>query len=140
MTFIRLLCGFTNKNKISPDLFGVMITHQPGGSSANNAMHWVQCFRSGGIMKNFDFGQEKNMELYGRQTPPAYSLKHLLVLPFNTYLFKGNKDAVMSDKDFTNLVGEFNCQKIFTYDVADYNHLDYVWSETAYKDLYEHIS
>jgi hypothetical protein len=41
-----------------------MITHEPGGASANNALHWVQCFRSGN-MKKFNFGSEKNMEMYG---------------------------------------------------------------------------
>jgi hypothetical protein len=60
-------------------------------------------------------------------------------LPFNTYLFKGLKDAVMSDRDFLELIQRFDQGKIFTYDLPDYNHLDYVWSETAHKDLYEHI-
>jgi hypothetical protein len=27
MVFVRLLCGFSKKNKISPSLFGVMIAH-----------------------------------------------------------------------------------------------------------------
>ena len=39
MMFVRLLCGFSNKNKISQSLFGVMIAHEPGGSSSNNALH-----------------------------------------------------------------------------------------------------
>ena len=55
--FIRLLCGFSQKNKVSSELFGVIITHEPGGSSANNALHWVQCYRQGGIMSRFNHGK-----------------------------------------------------------------------------------
>lgn len=64
MMFVRLLCGYSEKNKISPDLFGVMITHEPGGSSSNNALHWIQCYRQG-VMKKFDYGPKKNLEIYG---------------------------------------------------------------------------
>ena len=41
-------------------MFGVMITHEPGGSSANNTLQWIQCYRNG-IMRKFDFGPEKNL-------------------------------------------------------------------------------
>lgn len=98
--FIRLLCGFSEKNKVSSELFGVIITHEPGGSSANNALHWVQCYRQGGIMSKFNHGKSKNMALYGSQRPPAYCLQHIKELPFKTYLFRGMKDAVMNTLDF----------------------------------------
>lgn len=61
MNFIRLLCGYNNANKIPSDLFGVIITHEPGGSSVNNAIQWVQCYRQGGVMRKFDYGNEKNI-------------------------------------------------------------------------------
>jgi hypothetical protein len=60
MKFIRMLSGHTLRNKIPTELFGVIITHEPGGASANNALHWVQCYRLGGTMKKFDFGKLKN--------------------------------------------------------------------------------
>lgn len=56
MKFIRLLCGVNAKNKITENLFGVIITHEPGGSSVNNALHWVQCYRQGGVMSRFNYG------------------------------------------------------------------------------------
>jgi hypothetical protein len=99
MRFIRLLCGHSERNRISSDLFGVMITHEPGGSSANNALHWIQCYRNG-EMKKFDYGASQNMKIYGSSLPPTYSLTHLSSLPFETYLFRGMKDAVMSGQDF----------------------------------------
>lgn len=96
MMFVRMLCGHSQKNKISSELFGVMITHEPGGSSSNNALHWVQCYRNG-VMKKFDYGPKKNLEIYGSETPETYCLEHLQSLPFKTYLFRGMKDAVIND-------------------------------------------
>jgi hypothetical protein len=139
MGFIRLLCGFSNTNKIPESLFGVIITHEPGGSSVNNAIHWVQCYRQGGVMHRFNHGHQKNLELYGKCSPPAYCLLHLQELPFDSFLFRGLSDTVMSDGDFTNLIGKFHPQRVFTHELLDYNHLDYVWSESAHLDLYGRI-
>ena len=42
----------------------------------------------------------------------------------------------MNETDFAHLVGRFHVEKIKAYEVEDYNHLDYVWSESAHNDLY----
>lgn len=136
MRFIRMLCGFSAGNKIPADIFGVIITHEPGGSSVNNALHWVQCYRQGGVMRRFNYGKKKNIQQYGREEPPTYCLEHLKELPFTCHLFRGMKDAVMNETDFAHLVGRFHQEKIKSYEVEDYNHLDYVWSESAHNDLY----
>jgi pimeloyl-ACP methyl ester carboxylesterase len=139
MKFIRLLCGSSLRNKIPADLFGVIITHEPGGSSVNNALHWVQCYRQGGVMRRFNYGKRENLERYGREEPPAYGLQHLGELPFAAHLFRGMKDAVMNETDFAGLVGHFHPDRVHTYELHDYNHLDYVWSETAHQDFYGRI-
>lgn len=136
--FVRLLCGFSDKNKIPSELFGVMITHEPGGASANNALHWVQCFRKSS-MHRFDYGEQENLKKYGQPSPPAYGLEHIEKIPFKTYLFRGMKDAVMNDEDFSELVARYQPQLIETYDVEDYHHLEYIWSETAHNDIYERM-
>lgn len=76
MLFVRLLCGFSIKNKISKDYFGVMLTHEPGGASSNNTLQWIQCYRKGD-MTRFDYGPKKNMEIYGSEDPTVYCLDHL---------------------------------------------------------------
>jgi hypothetical protein len=59
LNFVRMLCGYSSKNKISENLFGVMMSHEPGGASSNNVLQWIQCFRHG-KMRKFDYGPEKN--------------------------------------------------------------------------------
>jgi hypothetical protein len=136
---IQLFCGFSTKNKVPESLFGVIVTHEPGGSSINNTLHWVQCYRQGGVMHKFNYGAKKNMKLYGESSPPAYGLLHLQNLPFDSYLYRGSTDSFMSKTDFSNLVSKFNPERVFARELHDYNHLDYVWSESAHHDLYDHI-
>ncbi len=42
----------------------------------------------------------------------------------------------MNGKDFEGLLERFDEKKIESFQLADYNHLDYVWSEGAHSDLY----
>ena len=59
-------------------------------------------------MKKFDYGKKKNKEVYGEEESPEYSFSHLESLPFNTHIFKGSKDAVISDKNWSKLKNLMN--------------------------------
>lgn len=48
------------------------------------------------------------MKVYGKPHPPAYCLQHIEDLPFNSYLFRGLSDSVMSEDDFINLKRKFH--------------------------------
>lgn len=87
-------------------------------------------------MAKFDYGKKKNLEKYGKQEAPEYSFDHLRDLSFNSYIFKGEKDAVISEKDYQKIVDLMNPEKFKTYQVPDYAHLDYVWGVEAHKDVY----
>jgi hypothetical protein len=75
--FINALCGANqNEPKIDGKRFGVILSHEPGGSSVNNVLHWVQIYRRGYFHK-YDHGKTKNMEIYGSVHPPQYSYNTL---------------------------------------------------------------
>lgn len=61
MMVVTGLCG-TNKikHRINFDRFGVIISHEPGGSSINNALHWIQIYRRGYLHK-YDHGKIRNI-------------------------------------------------------------------------------
>lgn len=44
------------------------------------------------------------MLLYKQPTPPEYTFTHLKNLPFKSHIFRGKKDAVISEKDFLDMV------------------------------------
>lgn len=99
---VNALCGVPVVDKIDKSRLGVIISHEPGGASIPNVMQWVQFYNSG-KMRKFDHGKKKNKIVYGAEIPPEYKFDHLKSLPFKSYIFKGEKDAVMSNKDYENL-------------------------------------
>ena len=59
--FIQSLCGFNKiKPRINFERLGMIVTHEPGGCSVNNTLHWLQMYRRGHACK-FDYGHTKNM-------------------------------------------------------------------------------
>jgi len=102
MAIINKLCGAPVIDKIDRERLGVIISHEPGGASIPNVQQWIQ-FYSSGKMRKFDHGKKKNNILYGSVIPPEYCFNHLRDLPFKSYIFKGGKDAVMSNKDYQKL-------------------------------------
>ena len=115
-----------------------MLTHEPGGTSSSNIIQWMQCYRRG-YLKRYDYGSTKNKQYYGTEEPQSYCLKHLEHLPFNSYLFRGTKDAVSGQGSFKKMVNKFDEKKVRTYELDDYHHLEYLWSSTACHDVYADI-
>lgn len=63
-TFIYELCGYnTGKEGISLVRLGAILSHEPGGSSIMNIIHWVQMFRKRKL-HFYDFGKKRNLEVY----------------------------------------------------------------------------
>lgn len=65
MSSIKQLIGSNEKDKIPDEMLARIFTHEPGGGSSNNVIHWMQCFRSKSNLKKFDYGKNKNKILYG---------------------------------------------------------------------------
>ena len=132
---MNILCGYPVTNKIDIDRFGIMIAHEPGGASINNLKHWIQLTKTEHFRK-FDYGQRRNRELYGCDQPPSYNFDRLKQFCFNKYIFRGAKDAVISDKDFSLLVSKLEPLSTFSVTIEDYAHLDYLWGTCASGILY----
>lgn len=137
--FINALCGANqNEPKIDGKRFGVILSHEPGGSSVNNVLHWVQIYRRGYFHK-YDHGKTKNMEIYGSVHPPQYSYNTLKDQQFELHLFRGTSDKVITDKDFQYLTSKLNPLKHKVYTLEDYAHLDYIWGQDANEEIYEKV-
>lgn len=113
---VNILCGTPNKNKIDLERLGVIISHEPGGASIQNVLQWIQFYRHR-EMKKFDHGKKKNKQIYDSEEPPSYNFEHLDSLPFNTHIFKGTKDAVISEKNFSLLKTKMNAERTKVYDL-----------------------
>lgn len=92
---VNSLCGKPVNDKIEKERLGVIIAHEPGGASIPTVQQWIQFYKTGKMSK-FDHGKKKNKAIYGTEIPPEYTFDHLSTLKFNCYIFKGEKDAVIS--------------------------------------------
>jgi hypothetical protein len=105
----------------------------------NNLKHWIQLTKSAELRK-FDFGRKKNLQIYGTEEPPAYEFGALKKHTFNKYLFRGSKDAVISELDFDLLLSKLEPNSTFNYLLEDYAHLDYIWGTCAPEVLYQQVT
>ena len=49
------------------------MSHYPSGSSMKNLLHFQQYIEKDQF-NQFDYGEKKNMIIYGQKTPPVYNL------------------------------------------------------------------
>jgi hypothetical protein len=114
----------------------MIIAHEPGGASVNNIKHWIQLAKCGQF-KKFNYGIKKNRQIYGSDEPPSYNFCKLKQYSFNKYIFRGTKDAVISDKDFNLLMSKLDPNSTAHYNIPDYAHLDYIWGMCAKEIIYD---
>jgi lysosomal acid lipase/cholesteryl ester hydrolase len=101
-------------------------------------MHWLQILGSEAIHQ-FDYGPEKNMLLYNSTQPPEYELTKLQNMTIDIFITTTSGDPYCLKEDFKMMLETFKNAKIFTKDVGNYNHLDYLWGKNAHVDIYADI-
>ena len=97
------------------DRMAVLGRHEPGGTSAENIVHWIQMMNSGNFQR-YDYGQEENINVYGQPTPPLYDVQNFKsnVKDLNMLLLRGENDALADKEDFKTLIEELS-DKIGNY-------------------------
>eukprot|EP01087_Luapelamoeba_hula_P000438 TRINITY_DN10328_c0_g1_i1.p1 TRINITY_DN10328_c0_g1~~TRINITY_DN10328_c0_g1_i1.p1 ORF type:complete len:614 (-),score=68.36 TRINITY_DN10328_c0_g1_i1:47-1888(-) len=67
------LCGWNPDNNFNMDRIPIIAAHEPGGVGIGVMIQWAQAMRSGRFCK-YDYGRQRNMELYESETGPDYPL------------------------------------------------------------------
>lgn len=141
---IPIIGGYSKGKNFDLRRWPALCTKSPGGTSTKNLVHWMQMLRSGGKFQMFDYGKQKNIEMYGQETPKEYDLEKLREVTVPTLLVSGTKDALISDESIRELVKVIknnNSDQILERIVLDdYAHLDFLWGRNAIKDLYPSIA
>jgi len=109
--------------------------YEPGGTSTKNMMHWLQNIRDKQV-RQFDYGQKLNQQNYGQPEPPAYNLTKLKDFNFTSFIIAGDSDPFTVKEDFDLFLSYINMEGKTTKYLENYNHLDYVWADDAYDDIY----
>lgn len=133
---ITLITEIEPTNKVDYEKIFMLYYYEPGGSSTKNLIHWLQLLSSHKA-HYFDYGRDKNMEMYNQPSPPEYNISNLSKISFPNLFYLGTSDPYVtkdSINDFKQLVnhGEFHL-------IDNFNHLDYMWSSQAVSQIYNRV-
>ena len=105
---IQLIVGVESEVMVDLDRMPVMGRHEPGGTSLNNMLHWMQMLNTGNFQR-MDYGKKQNLVIYGQETPPLFDLEVLKenVKDLDMFLIKGEIDVFVHEKDFQQLLDLF---------------------------------
>lgn len=125
-----------HSGSISLETLNVMFDHFPAGTSVRNIAWYGQLVTSD-TFGRFDYGDEKNLRLYGATLPYAYNLTAVTV---PTVVMYGKKDSFVTVKDVKWLVNRLPAL-IESVKVEDpnWNHLDFAFSKHIKRTIFSTI-
>ena len=110
----------------------------PGGTSNRNVQHWVQLYNSKQL-KQFDHGIELNYLKYGQAYPPNYEITNFKSYNVKSLMTISKADPFSKIEDCQHLFEHLDPDVFTVLKLDDYNHLDYLWSSHAQRDLYVEV-
>jgi len=131
--FLFLIAGSDSRN-MNATRTPVYLTHTPAGTSVKNILHFAQLIEAEHFQK-YDYGWAKNLYHYHSLSPPSYPLENIKT---DLYLFSGTHDTLADPRDVHWLKGELK-SVIRHYVIKGYNHLDFIWGESARNKVYKRI-
>uniref|UniRef100_A0A7S3NBS5 Lipase n=1 Tax=Euplotes harpa TaxID=151035 RepID=A0A7S3NBS5_9SPIT len=131
---IQLICGVGAEINIDLDRMPVMGRREPGGSSLNNMIHWIQLMKTDKFQM-MDYGAD-NMQVYGQPAPPEYNTEIMKdnLKDLDMLLIRGSTDSLVTETDFRKLLDHLKDKigKSLKYEVVEnYSHLDYIWAKDS---------
>jgi len=131
--FLFLIAGSDSRN-MNATRTPVYLTHTPAGTSVKNMLHFCQLIQEEHFQK-YDYGYMGNLYHYRSFSPPVYNLKEIQT---ELILFSGGKDTLADPKDVEWLEGQLKTVSKH-HRVSEYNHLDFIWGESARHKVYKKI-
>jgi len=129
--FIFMGAGY-DEAQLDADRIKVYASHTPSPTSIHNIAHFVQVYKSGHLAK-WDYGTEKNMQVYNQTKPPVYDIG--LISSKYVALFHSLNDWCADPKDVQILKSQLKVPLFTDYLVPfkKWNHMDFVWGKEAAK-------
>lgn len=116
--------------------------YEPGGTSSKNLIHWVQIYQRQELAL-YDYGRKGNREKYGTDLPPRYNVDNFKDYNIPTIMTMSDSDPFSDEKDidfFFNAVGPSKAGSLVKIlRLTNYNHLDYLWADSAIEDVFKPI-
>ena len=132
--------GFEDTGRVDYDRLGKNIfMHMPGGTSLQNMKHWLQLYDTKKTAK-YDFGTIENLIHYGTSYAPRYHLSRMRKYKIKSLIAVSDADPFCNPEDTLEFLLKINDQSfIEILSLKDYNHIDYLWADSAYEDIYPKV-
>ncbi|CAI2370826.1 unnamed protein product [Moneuplotes crassus] len=98
--------------------------HHPSGTSFKALKHWSQIIKHGEFIK-FDYGKEKNLEVYGTETPPMYDLVGIQKSKIPIAILSGKHDLLAATEDCEWTKAQLGESLVFDKEY-DYGHMTFL--------------
>ena len=139
---IMRLCfgGFEDTGRVDYEKLGKNIfMHMPGGTSLQNMKHWLQLFDTKKTAK-YDFGSIDNIIHYGSIYPPTYDLSRMGNYKIKSLIAVSDSDPFCNPIDTLEFLLKIDDQSVIEIlSLKDYNHIDYLWADSSYEDIYTKV-
>lgn len=122
-----------NMNKLFSEFLYV-----PAGTSSKNIRHWMQMYNTKRLAR-YDYGEKKNLEIYGTKKPPIYDLSIFRNYTIKSFLYTSDSDPFSNVEDLNHLTKYLNEKYVTIRRLNNYNHLDFLWSDDAKEDIYKQV-
>eukprot|EP01015_Nassula_variabilis_P021955 TRINITY_DN3978_c0_g1_i15.p1 TRINITY_DN3978_c0_g1~~TRINITY_DN3978_c0_g1_i15.p1 ORF type:complete len:192 (+),score=52.72 TRINITY_DN3978_c0_g1_i15:66-641(+) len=130
----KLIAGPTSGKYWDLSNLPIMCSHEPGGTSIQDIVHWMQNYRKEGFYY-FDYENEtENLKHYNQTTPPSYPIENFKKWTVPTLLVVGNQDIITYTKDLETLIDLLKQNQeadIQVLEIDDYSHFDYLFGINA---------
>ena len=113
---------------------------EPGGTSIQNVKHWIQIYSAKKLIK-YDYGSKsKNKEHYGTENPPEYDLSKMKNYSIKSIVTISDSDPFCNPNDTLDFLKNIEDQSVVeVMSLTNYDHIDYLWSDSAYDEIYPKI-
>nr|XP_012231417.1 PREDICTED: lipase 3-like isoform X1 [Linepithema humile] len=132
---VLLISGFSTEH-INYTLLPKILTHFPSSTSFNAVAHFVQEIKSGKF-RAYDYGREKNIQIYNATVPPDYDLSRITT---PIALIHSDSDSFVNEKDLKILRGLLtNIVEDYRVPFPKFNHVDFLYAKNAPTLVYKKV-
>ncbi|EEF43592.1 triacylglycerol lipase 1 [Ricinus communis] len=132
-----LLTSLTGSNCcLNTSRMDLFFEYEPHPSSTKNLRHLFQMIRQG-TFSHYDYGIFKNLKLYGQVEPPAFDLS-LIPKSLPLWMGYGGYDGLADVKDVEHTLEDLQSKPQLLY-LENYGHIDFLLSERAKEDVFNHM-
>lgn len=122
-SYLFLTAGYEDNDQLDLKLLPDIFVNFPASASMQQIFHFLQIFDTGKF-RQYDYGEEKNIELYGSPEPPAYDPK-LITAPIAYYY--GENDCFTTPEDVKYWTDQLpNVVLLHKVPYKKFNHIDFL--------------